>query len=89
MKIVVNSCYGGYGLSAWAKEQLGIDYSDDISRNQPDLVSLVENFPEKVDDVFSKLSVVEIPDNSTDWEISEYDGLETVTYVVDGKINHI
>lgn len=89
MKIVVNGCYGGYGLSAWAKEQLGIDYSDDICRNQPDLVSLVENFPEKVDDDFSKLSVVEIPDNSTDWEISEYDGLETVTYVVDGKINHI
>lgn len=89
MKIVVNKCYGGFGLSDWAMEQLGIEYSWDIDRTQPNLISLVENFPKKVNDVFSELSVVEIPDNFTDLEISDYDGFETVTYVVDGKIKHI
>jgi hypothetical protein len=32
------------------------------------------------------LVVVEIPDNATDWNIEEYDGLETVIYVLNGRI---
>lgn len=35
-----------------------------------------------------RLEVVEIPEEATDWEIDEYDGQESITYVVDGKIYH-
>lgn len=88
MKIVVNKCYGGFGLTDWAKERLGIDWSDEIDRNDLDLVDLVENYPDNVSDNFSILEVINLPDETTDWEISEYDGLETVIYVVGGKIHH-
>lgn len=89
MKIVVNKCYGGFGLSDWAMEQLGINVYYDIDRTDSRLVELVENFPEKVDNFYSNLIVVSIPDTSTDWEIDEYDGLETVIYVIDGKIRRV
>ena len=89
MKIVVNKCYGGFGLSDWAMEQLGINVYYDIDRTDSRLVELVENFPKKVDNFYSNLIVVSIPDTSTDWEIDEYDGLETVIYVIDGKIRRI
>ena len=29
-----------------------------------------------------------IPDNATDWDIEDYDGNETLIYVVDGKIHY-
>jgi redox-sensitive bicupin YhaK (pirin superfamily) len=35
-----------------------------------------------------RLRLVEIPDTMTDWEKNDYDGIETITYVVDGKIYH-
>lgn len=89
MKIVVNKCYGGFGLSDWAMEQLGINVYYDIDRTDSRLIELVENFPEKVDNFYSNLIVVSIPDTSTDWEIDEYDGLETVIYVLDGKIRRV
>lgn len=89
MKLVVNKCYGGFGLSDWAMEQLGINVYYDIDRTDSRLVELVENFPEKVDNFYSNLIVVNIPDTSTDWEIDEYDGLETVIYVIDGKIRRV
>ena len=37
---------------------------------------------------YAKLKVVEIPDNFTDYEINDYDGVETLIYVIDGKIYH-
>lgn len=89
MKLVVNKCYGGFGLSDWAMEQLGINVYYDIDRTDSRLVELVENFPKKVDNFYSNLIVVSIPDTSTDWEIDEYDGLETVIYVIDGKIRRV
>lgn len=88
MKIVLNKCYGAYALSDWAKETLGIEFSDEINRNQLDLIDLVENFPEKVSANYALLSIVEIPDESTDWEINEYDGYESITFVLDGKLFH-
>ena len=89
MKLVINKCYGGFGLSDWAMEQLGINVYYDIDRTDSRLVELVENFPKKVDNFYSNLIVVSIPDTSTDWEIDEYDGLETVLYVIDGKIRRV
>ena len=89
MKLVINKCYGGFGLSDWAMEQLGINVYYDIDRTDSRLVELVENFPKKVDNFYSNLIVVSIPATSTDWEIDEYDGLETVIYVIDGKIRRV
>lgn len=86
MKIVVNRCWGGFGLSDWAMEQLGINVYYDIDRTDSRLIELVENFPTKVDNRSSALEVVTIPDESTDWELNDYDGMESVIYVVDGKI---
>ena len=30
--------------------------------------------------------VIELPDNATDFDIQDYDGIETIVFVVDGKI---
>lgn len=89
MKIVVNKCYGGFGLSDWAMEQLGIKVYGDIDRTNSRLIELVENFPKKVNNIYSNLTVVGIPDTSTDWEIFEYDGYEEVIYVINGKIRRV
>ena len=36
-----------------------------------------------------KGDIIELPKNTTDWEIDEYDGSESITCVVDGKIKHL
>lgn len=97
MKIAINKCYGGFSLSEFACEKLGcgpFDFSycyDKLSRTDEKLIDLIETYgPEKCNRTsFSNaITIVEIPDEATDWEIVEYDGFETVTYVVDGKIYH-
>ena len=133
MKIVINRCYGGFGLSDKAmyryaelkgikvyperskgafehtifwvvpKEQrqreLGKNewvsmteaqqreynrvYNDshicdhNIPREDPALVQTVEELKEEANGSCAKLSVVEIPDD-VEWEIDEYDGMESV-----------
>lgn len=82
MKIVINSCYGGFGLSPAAEALYETESGNDISpwdipRNDPILVSMVENMGEEVDGAFAQLKVVEIPDE-VEWQIEEYDGLEWV-----------
>lgn len=88
MKIVLNKCYGGFGLSYWALDQLGIKTELWIERNDPRLIELVEQYPDKVSGNNAQLEVVEIPSYCTDWEINEYDGFESIIYVVCGKIYH-
>lgn len=88
MKVVINVCFGGFGLTKEVKKALGIEYSEDIERTDSRLVEMVETNAVNVADRFAKLEVVEIPDETTDWEIDEYDGAESVTYVVNGKLYH-
>lgn len=81
-KVVINVCYGGFGLSTAAKErlaELGLTgpYNFDIKRDDPRLVQVVEELVEKAADQYAKLKIVEIPDD-IEWEISEYDGNEVV-----------
>ena len=107
MKVVINTCYGGFGLSDKAIEEYGkrsglnmrsyeIDgrivwfnnnqepenIIDDymIPRNDPNLVSVVEDLGEESWGVYSELKVVEIPDDVS-WEILDYDGVEMVSEV--------
>ena len=85
MKLVLNKDYGGFGYGVADEfEDFVRGCSDDGDRANPELVAFVESHPNECGD----LAVVEIPDTATDWEIDEYDGLESVIYVVDGKIHH-
>ena len=83
MKIVINTCYGGFGLSKEAlalyNERAGtaIKYEDDIKRNDLILIEIVEQLGEAANGGFAKLKVVKIPDD-VQWQIEEYDGNEWV-----------
>ncbi len=77
-KIVINTCFGGYGLSKKAKELLvenGLDGSH-TPRHHPILVSIVETLGEEANGSFAELSIVEI--DSDRYFIEDYDGSETV-----------
>lgn len=130
MKLAINKCYGGFGISAIAikeylklkgkecffykkdydtkmynrvsvedadnydlsltkdyGEQIADDwklfgehyfYYNDIERNDPDLISVIETLGEdKSSDRLSRIRVVEIPDD-VKFEIDDYDGIESV-----------
>lgn len=49
----------------------------EIPRDDTDLIEVVELLKEKANGACASLSIVKIPDG-IEWEISEYDGLETV-----------
>lgn len=131
MKVVINACYGGFGLShkgvmryaerkgiklypvedkrfgfttyfrvppeermedigvrfhylsledrveynrKWGEQTL---YDRDIPRDDQDLVAVVEELGAEANSRYAELKVVEIPDN-IEWEIDEYDGMETI-----------
>lgn len=85
MKVVINKCYGGFGLSKEAYEFLGLEWDGfghayDIERSDPKLVECVETLGNKANGYCAELKVVEIPDDVT-WEINEYDGVETIEEV--------
>ena len=81
MKVVINRCYGGFGLSEKAMKFLGVGSEwPDIARNDPKLVECVEKLGEEANGMYAELKVVEIRDN-INWEIGEYDGLEWVEEV--------
>ena len=97
-KIAINTKYGGFRLSAKAEKMLYdlgvevVDYNsdnfvdlDDIRDNET-LIKVVETLGGEASGEYSRIEVVTIPDNATDWMINEYDGYESVLYVVDGKI---
>jgi hypothetical protein len=82
MKIVINRCYGSYGLSQEAYKELNLEwdghgfaYMDD--RSNPELVEVVEKLGKDASGNLAELDVVEIPDDVT-YEIYDYDGVETV-----------
>jgi hypothetical protein len=133
MKIVINECYGGFGIShegmlryfeikgqpVWPEQtddywkhwtywtvspenrpetKEGDDfyamsmperqayneahsnltiYNLDIKRDDPALVQMVEELGKKANGNYSKLRIVQIPDD-VNWYIHEYDGMEHV-----------
>lgn len=82
MKIVINKCFGGFGLSAVAESIYAQESGKDISvyeipRDDPILVSIVESMGEAADGAFAELKVIEIPDD-VEWQIDEYDGTEWI-----------
>lgn len=134
VEVVINSCYGGFGLSHEAERffaklqgkelyfylQTKHEYQDgedeytridspkgdefllftltrdlgktikdfpneeglwfnsrEIKRNDKNLITVIRMLGEKANGKFSELKIIQIPDG-VDWEISEYDGIETV-----------
>jgi hypothetical protein len=119
MKVVINVCYGGFGLSHKAmmmyaelkglklfaytadwqpwdgeggpifihyttkpvsdgEETNSCYFSDrNITRDDPELVKVVETLGSEANGGYAKLKVIEIP-NGIEWEIDEYDGWERV-----------
>ena len=84
-KIVINDCYGGFGLSKEAYEYMGLKwdncgslYGENISRDNPKLVECIEKLGEKANGSGARLRVIEIPED-VNWEIEEYDGIEWVS----------
>ena len=85
MKVVINNCYGGFGMTNAALEEYKSrrDITDenfwyyDIPRDCPVLVSMVEEQGSAMNSDYSELKVVEIPDD-VEWYIEEYDGMEWV-----------
>ncbi len=90
MKVAINSTYGGFSLSDFAKKELGIEYDWDVSRTNPKLISFIEEHGyEACEGALCELKIVNVPDEATDWTISEYDGLEHIIYVLDGKLKSV
>ena len=86
-KIVIKKCYGGFGLSQKAYEELGLEWDgygfaygcccDFEQRSDPKLVEVVEKLGPESWGQFAELSIVEIP-KDIEWTIEEYDGIEWV-----------
>lgn len=94
MKIAINKCYGGFSLSKAVYANLGIEWdrygylsNEDLGiesdnymayRQDPRLIAAIEKVGEgKASGEMAKVCVVEIPDG-VEWEIYEYDGIETI-----------
>ena len=85
MKLVINKCYGGFGLSKEAMdlylEKKGMQgekiHRSEIDRTDPILIEVVDELGILASDAYSELDIVDIPDD-VDWYIEEYDGNEWV-----------
>lgn len=89
MKIALNKDYGCFMLNEEQEKNLKplvdddfiyeVDYNHKLRTNKY-LIETLEKIPSK------SITIIEIPDNATDFIIDDYDGFETVYFVVDGKI---
>jgi hypothetical protein len=85
IKVVINACHGGFGLSTAAeskyRELAGITdpdfYSRRIPRDDEHLIAVVELMGSAASNKYSDLKIVDVP-NDVNWYIEEYDGKEWV-----------
>jgi len=83
MKVVINVCFGGFGLSQAVYDRYNeltgknVKYQNDITRDDIVLVQVVEELGQEANTRYSELRVVEIPDG-TSWYIHDYDGMEEI-----------
>lgn len=93
LDIILNKCYGGLSFSREALERAGFDWEDRYDpglRRSQRLVDAVRELGDRAaGSRSSKPVVVTIPKEATDWRLMEYDGIETILYVVDGKIHQV
>lgn len=83
--IVINDCYGGFGLSTRAAEEYrrlaGItdpSWCDrDVPRDDPYLVQIVRELGMAANGNHANLKIVEIP-GGVEWLVQDYDGAEWI-----------
>lgn len=77
-KVVINKCYGGFGLSKEARKWIKTNYGENSWKERHDepLVACVEALGEKASGKYAKLQIQEI--NSNRYRICEYDGAEWI-----------
>ena len=83
-KVVINTCFGGFGLSEDAITWLrfagwkGKEFPEAIPRDSPLLIKCVETLgSEEASGIYSDLKIVRIPID-VKFIIQEYDGIEWV-----------
>lgn len=95
MKIVINKCFGSFGVSGklckiWNdenyEERKTYDFDSIKMRTDPAFIELVERLGDSACYWGSDLKTVDIPDEATDFMIDEYDGMEKIIAVVNGKL---
>ena len=86
MKVVINTCYGGFDLSEQGVERYyelvgpGVIFDEgSIKRNDPALVQVVEELGEDSWGEYAQLSIVDI-EPGTWYRIAAYDGWEFIEY---------
>lgn len=87
MKVVIHRDWGAFAVPQVVLNRLGWDVPDMrqmqyIDRADPNLIWEVENNHTDCD----TLLTITIPDRATDYYIEDYDGIETVLYVLDGAL---
>jgi hypothetical protein len=87
-KIVINNCYGGFGLSDKALELIAQrkNTTDRIShwglrRDDEDLIAVIEELGTAAEGHCSELKIEEF-DEGVCYTLSEYDGSESVEYYI-------
>ena len=83
MLIVINREWGGFHIPDELVGEFDSKYDDSMEVRTCDLLV---NW---ADSHRGPLKVVEIPSEATDFRIEDYDGMETVWYVLDGKMHSI
>lgn len=89
MKIVVNRTFGGFHYPKKFCERYSVDsydWLDYIDNDEYRFHDILIDWVEKNPQDSEGLRVINIPDTVTDWQVHEYDGLESIIYVIDGKI---
>ena len=89
MRVVINVNFGGFSLLEEFCKKYNMDKYDDIKRTDERLIKFVMSHKNSVEVFCGRLVAKEIPDNATDYIITEYDGAESIYYVLDGKIYEI
>jgi hypothetical protein len=84
MKVVINKCFGGFGLSKAAFNRYNelspekAVYQFDIKRNDPFLIQAIEEIGVNASGLdYSELKIVDIP-SDVSWYVDDYDGMETI-----------
>lgn len=94
MKIAINKCFGGFGISQKCYErmvELGYVLKEPYpnmpakeapywaaqDRTDPIMIQAIEELGKEANDSFARIAIVEIPDK-LEYEISEYDGIESI-----------
>ena len=89
MRFVINTNYGGFSLPKEFCEASGLNKYEEIDRRDSQLIDFMESHDGYIKEGCTNIELVEITDTATESDILEYDGCETIVYVVAGKICYI